>query len=410
MENDLLSYLRSPDTIREICMQIYQLAQDDRLRHFKLHEDRISNAAYVVAKLIEDKYPSFDIPFHSRWRHFEGPSPAPITLFEQATSNLNPQDRARTAFDLVIVSVLLDAGAGKTWKYLWKTDGKSYSRSEGLAISSYQMFVDGIFSSDPSQPMRVDAKRLANISRQDLAAGLQVEIQNPLDGLNGRVELMHRLGNTLLAQPQIFTRDGVTRLGHLYDHLIAAADGGKLPAPTVLAKVLSIFENIWPGRISRAEHNLGDVWEHPQVRGRLPGSERLVPFHKLSQWLTYSLLEPLSQAGIEITGIDGLTGLAEYRNGGFFIDAEVITPRDPEILVRTHEPGSQIIVEWRALTVCLLDKLAIALRERWNMDATSLPMVKVLEGGTWKAGRLVAAQKRADGAPPLNIISDGTVF
>lgn len=410
MENELISYLRSPETIREICMQIYKLAQEDRLRHFKLHEDRISNASYVVGKLIEEKYPNFDIPFHSRWRHFEGPSPAPIDLFTQATAAFDPYEKARTAFDLVIVSVLLDAGAGKAWKYRWNTDGKYYSRSEGLAISSYQMFADGLFSNSRDLPLRVDSDKLAKITRQELANGLQVEIQNPLDGLNGRVELLHRLAEAMSDQPQIFNRNGQTRLGHLFDYLISCADGGRLPAPTVLSKVLGIFENIWPGRITRDDHNLGDVWEHPQVRGRLPGSERLVPFHKLSQWLTYSLLEPLAASGIEITGIDGLTGLAEYRNGGFFLDADVITPRDPDILVRPHAPGSQVIVEWRALTICLLDKLAVSLRDRWKMDALSLPMVKVLEGGTWKAGRLVAAQKRSDGAPPLNIISDGTVF
>ena len=45
-----------------------------------------------------------------------------------------------------------------------------------------------------------------------------------------------------------------------------------------------------------------------------------MPLHKLSQWLAYSLIEPLQRAGIAVTDIDGLTGLAEYRNGGLFID------------------------------------------------------------------------------------------
>ena len=41
-----------------------------------------------------------------------------------------------------------------------------------------------------------------------------------------------------------------------------------------------------------------------------------MPFHKLSQWLAYSLIEPLEEAGIAVTGLDELTALAEYRNGG----------------------------------------------------------------------------------------------
>jgi len=34
----------------------------------------------------------------------------------------------------------------------------------------------------------------------------------------------------------------------------------------------------------------------------------------------------------------------------------------------------------------------------------------VLEGGTWAAGRIIAREKRADGGPPFQISSDGTVF
>ena len=69
----------------------------------------------------------------------------------------------------------------------------------------------------------------------------------------------------------------------------------------------------------------------------MPG-DGLVPFHKLSQWLVYSLIEPLADAGFTITDIDGLTGLAEYRNGGLFLDCGVIEPRDPDLPRRTLDP------------------------------------------------------------------------
>ena len=50
--------------------------------------------------------------------------------------------------------------------------------------------------------------------------------------------------------------------------------------------------------------------------------ECLVPFHKLSQWLSYSLIESLERSGLKVLHIDQLTGLAEYRNGGLFVDLE----------------------------------------------------------------------------------------
>jgi hypothetical protein len=68
------------------------------------------------------------------------------------------------------------------------------------------------------------------------------------------------------------------------------------------------------------------------------------------------------------------------------------------------------VVEWRALTVALLDRLADTLRHRVGLDATALPLAKILQGGSWAAGRATAFARRADGSPPFKIISDGTVF
>jgi hypothetical protein len=126
--------------------------------------------------------------------------------------------------------------------------------------------------------------------------------------------------------------------------------------------------------------------------------------------MAYSLIEPLQWCGVEVTEIDGLTGLAEYRNGGLMIDMGLIALRDPDEAAREHEPGSELVVEWRALTVCLLDAIAEKLRARLGLTAQELPLAKVLEGGTWAAGRRIAADRRAGGGPPLTIISDGTVF
>ncbi|MGE0634502.1 MAG: DUF1688 family protein, partial [Pseudobdellovibrionaceae bacterium] len=41
---------------------------------------------------------------------------------------------------------------------------------------------------------------------------------------------------------------------------------------------------------------------------------------------------------------------------------------------------------------------------------SEFPLAKVLEGGTWWAGRFLAAEKRQGGPPPIQIKSDGTVF
>ena len=135
-----------------------------------------------------------------------------------------------------------------------------------------------------------------------------------------------------------------------------------------------------------------------------------MPIHKLSQWLSYSLIEPLQWSGITVTDIDGLTGLAEYRNGGLFVDADVLRLRNPEEAIHPNPVDSELVVEWRALTVALLDEIAALIRKRSGLTIDEFPLARVLEGGTWAAGRRLAREKRADASSPIAIASDGTVF
>ena len=72
--------------------------------------------------------------------------------------------------------------------------------------------------------------------------------------------------------------------------------------------------------------------------------------------------------------------------------------------------SSELVIEWRALTVVLLDHLADAVREQLGLSREQLPLARVLEGGSWRAGRVIAAELRQGGGPPLKIDSDGTVF
>ena len=209
--------------------------------------------------------------------------------------------------------------------------------------------------------------------------------------------------------PHTVAMEDEPRPGGIVDALVARAEGGQLPAAEILALVLDALGPIWPSRLVLAEVPLGDTWRHPAIATD-DITTGLVPLHKLSQWLSYSLLEPLGWAGVEVVELDGLTGLAEYRNGGLFLDTGVIRLTDPADAERVHAVGSSIVVGWRALTVALIDRLAPLVRTRLGLDADSLPLAAVLEGGTWAAGRRIARTLRRDGGPPLKIESDGTVF
>ena len=176
-----------------------------------------------------------------------------------------------------------------------------------------------------------------------------------------------------------------------------------------MGTLLKLLQDVWPPRLTLCGRNLGDVWRHHLLADSEITAE-LIPFHKLSQWLTYSLLEPLEEAGFQVQDIDSLTGLPEYRNGGLFVDTGVLQPRNSDTFHKPFHPGDEVIVEWRALTVCLLDRVADMVRTKLGKSLEEFPVAKVLEGGTWAAGRRIAKQKRPDGGPPISIISDGSVF
>jgi hypothetical protein len=231
----------------------------------------------------------------------------------------------------------------------------------------------------------------------------QVDASNPIVGLEGRAALLRRLGGALVAREEVF--DDLARPGGLFETLIAD-DENEIAAVDLLHALQDGLSSIWPSGNAIEGVALGDVWRHPHAGG-LDRTVGWVPFHKLSQWLAYSLFEPFEWAGVTIGDGDQLTGLPEYRNGGLLLDTGVLQPVNPSETNTTFEIGDELIVEWRALTVALIDELAPLVRLR--LDAPELPLACILEGGTWAAGRELAQESRG-GYPPFSIRSDGTVF
>jgi hypothetical protein len=403
-EQAIINYLRSPQAIRDRCEKLFTLAQVDQLQYFRCDLTQLDRVADYVLAVIREEYPDLQVPFHSRWRHFEVGGVDRVAQLQAALSNRSALEQAKAKFDLVIPSVLLDAGAGDHWRYQETKTGQVWQRSEGLAVASFDLFCQGAFS---SQPYQTDAQGLKQITPEKIAQGFQATDENPLVGLEGRSHLLQKLGQVLEDYPNLFGVDR-PRPGNLIDYLITQSQNDRLSVTTVFRAVLEGLGEIWSGRLSIAGVNLGDVWHHSALPGE--SSDQLVPFHKLSQWLTYSLLEPLQDLGLEITDLDQMTGLPEYRNGGLCLDLELLQAKDETIYQQRFQPSAEAIVEWRALTVCLLDRIAARIREKLNMSETELPLVKVLQGGTWTAGRKIAKELRPGGIPPIQIESDGTVF
>lgn len=134
---------------------------------------------------------------------------------------------------------------------------------------------------------------------------MQVSDSNPMTGIEGRATLLVRLG-TVLADPAntaYFTSptDPTSkRPGHIIDYLLAHPTSQQIPSASsynIAVKIETLWEivvsglsGVWPAARSKIDGvSLGDVWPVGCLKNE--GKDPYVSFHKLSQWLSYSLIE-----------------------------------------------------------------------------------------------------------------------
>ncbi len=395
--SDLVAWLRTPEAVRARATALCGRATAGESDAFRVHRDRLADVTKEVRAVIDETPPGRP---HGRMRHFDaGGVPRSLEL-DARLREVDADERARAKIDLVVTSVLLDAGAGDTWTFF--DGGVRLSRSEGLAVASLRLFVSGALSGAGARP-RCDADGLRRVTSRSLGEAFQVSADNQLVGVDGRAHLLRALGDACRARPDVFGEEA--RPGHLLDWARARSSRATIPARELLGAVLECLSPIWPGRVELAGQNLGDVWPHPAL-GR--GPDALVPFHKLSQWLTYSLVEPFAEAGLRVTELEALTVLPEYRSGGLLLDTGALELVDPAAAGRLHTPAEPLIVEWRALTVALYDEIVPSLREAAASKTTCAP--GLVELAIWTAGRRLAHRRCPNGTPPLAVESDGTVF
>ena len=207
----------------------------------------------------------------------------------------------------------------------------------------------------------------------------------------------------------------------------SASDSTTLDILTFWDLLQTLLIPIWPqDRTTIDGSPIGDAWplgalakQAGSAHDDKSNPEFIQPFHKLTQWLTYSLMVPFQRIlGITWLNAKALTALPEYRNGGLFVDMGVLSLKKDTLeaglkasgeSLPSFAAGDDVIVEWRAMTLVLIDKLYPMILSR--MDGARLSMAQLLEAGTWKSGRETAAKLRPKTkSSPIIIQSDGTVF
>lgn len=393
--------------VRGRCAELRDMARAGRLEHFTIDPGKIDAAAVRVVKSVRHEYPDLKIPQHSCWRHFSaGGIERWDFIREEAAFDTSP-DLARSAIDLAVLTVLMTAGPGATWRYAEDDSELVFARSEGLSLATLQMFRMGLFSG-ASNPYQVDPEGLAGITEEVLAQYFQVSDKNPLSGIREKKALLDRLAATLDGNKGTFGLKN-SRPGHLFDVITARGRKRQVRAAEVFAQLIEVFAPLWPEGVHLAGKNMGDVGRHSKLV-RADKSSGYVPLHRLAQWMTYCLIEPFEWGGIEITDLDDMTGLAELRNGGLFVDAGVLMPRDAEAFSKRWLPDDEFIVEWRALTVALLDDIRPLVADYLGKKTDDLTLSRLMQGGSWQAGRALSLEKRPDGSPIFSIAGSGILF
>ena len=179
--------------------------------------------------------------------------------------------------------------------------------------------------------------------------------------------------------------------------------------PTFWGVLVNGFASIWPtSRTQIAGVSIGDAWPCSSMTTSPQAHpwEKIVPFHKLTQWLCYSLMGPMTRLlNIQFAGVDLLTGLPEYRNGGLLIDTGLVTLKPDEAkrgleaykqnarvvgqpsmeVVPLFSADDDVVVEWRALTIGFLDDLHAEVNRMLKLNGpNALSLAQMLEAGTWK--------------------------
>ncbi|KAI7907117.1 uncharacterized protein BX663DRAFT_465562 [Cokeromyces recurvatus] len=425
-QNDFLLSLGS---VRERCFKVHEAATRNRLKHFDIDQSKLEEMVQFVVSIIKRDYdnPS-DIPLYGRWRHFDIGGRRRLDNLIQTWASVGQDtiEQTRKLIDILVIACLMDMKPCQAWSYTEHSTGRVFKRKDGIAIAILDMFIKGFFSNDPAQPHRVDSEALLNLSFDTLCKELQFNDDNSFVDIEVRFEALKNLGSVLQNRTDYFGNN-IRRPGNLIDYL--------LDHPTTIktkkGPLISI-ETLWPvvqemGELWAAEENrggtsgLGDVWPCTAIHD----DSNLVSFHKLSQWIIYSVIEPMEKLlGATIEGTDLLTPLPDYCNGGFLIDTGFLTlkPVDYERGIKNYQANSllpyqpkvevapmfdmsdPVVTEWRALTVAYLDLIADRVRQTLRLSKKFLSLSQLIQGGTWSAGRELAEISRPNTHEPPIVI------
>jgi len=401
--------LLTAEAVRVRAQVLLEKARAGALEYTSVDLSKLGPAADRAISAAEKSFPDGQFPPYSIWRNLEAGGVDRWGMLAGARGFSGPEEMARSAFDLAIITALLGDLDAENWTYDEIVTGQSYDGRDGLAVAALNLFAAGAFSAEPGDPMRVDAHALIRLVPEELSADLTASDGKPLPDGEHRFRRLVKLGEAIGLRPDLFSDGKITRPGLLFDRLTAAGNDSAVQMHAVLDKIQDGLGPIWPDANKIGDVALGDTEVHPALAS---GDETsmFLPLHAVSQFLAFSLIEPLAWAGYGCDGFDRLAGIADRTQCAFMLDGGLISISDEALFAEPVLSEHVAVAELRGLTVALLDTLVREIRNRLEVGQEELPLVCLMEAGTKGAGLEIALEKRGNFAFPLRILSDSTVF
>jgi len=398
--------LFQPDEIRRKAHMMLELATEGRLAHVGVDLEKLDTAVAAVLETTKENYPDFQIPPYGIWRGFEAGGVDRWQAMASARGFETAEEMLAAAADLAILGISMTTVHPANWRYEDRMTETGAAGAQASALAAFHMFASGSFSSEMTDPYRVDASALVSMDLIELAAGLQWDDRDDADYLKAMQRHLKRLGEALALRPDLFGEGEATRPGVLAVNL-AKESNGPIDAGQVLDRLLEALAPVWEGGATTGDIWLGDAFVH----SALPGNDvhAIVPFHLAAQQMVYSLVEPFAWAGFEVSGLDKLTAPADLAHAALLVKSGVLTLTEDNGSLAPEAIRDRMI-EVRALTIALIDKLAERLANGLGMSLDQVPFTCILEGGTNRAGDYILEQAPENLQDLGKILNPGAVF
>lgn len=398
--------LFSPEEVRRRAHMLLECARAGELAHVRVDLDRLGLAVETVLGRIREAYPDFQIPPYGIWRELEAGGVDRWEAMASARGFGAAEEMLAAAADLAILGCFMITAQPEGRRYEDPMTGTVVSGRTASVLAAFHMFAAGSFSCHMTDPYRVDAETLIRLDLKELADGLQWHAQEDVDFLEAMQRHLKRFGEALALRPDLFGDGDATRPGLLAVRLVREGSGA-VGAGELLDGLLQALAPVWDGGAQDGDMSFGDSFRHSALTAT--DLEAIVPFHLAAQEMVYSLVEPLAWAGVEVEGLDALTGPSDLIHAALFVETGVLSVRNGETQLGPDAQRDRMI-ELRAVMVALVDRLAGRLAGELGVAAGQVPLTCVLEGGTGRAGRAIL-----EGQPELErnlgkILNPGAVF